>query len=230
MVSPSTPDWLIKDGRVIDPSTGRDEIADVLIKDGHIAAVGTSLDAPGAQPSSTPSGMVVAPGLIDLHVHLRVPGCEHKETIATGTAAAAAGGFTTICCMPNTTPAARLASTSCDELAATIDARRQRPRPPDRRDLRRPRRRGGRSTSPRWPQPARSASPTTATSTPNSAMMRRALEASSRLDRPVMVHCEDKALAAGAMHEGEVSRQLGIPGSRPRPKKSSSPATSCSPG
>ena len=99
----TAPTWLIKNGHVIDPANGLDAISDVLIRSGRIEAVGQNLNAAGASKVDA-SGLVVAPGLIDLHVHLREPGFEAKETIATGTAAAAAGGFTTICCMPNTKP------------------------------------------------------------------------------------------------------------------------------
>lgn len=96
---------LIRNARLIDPSDGSDAVGDLLIKDGVIARRGS---ANGSVPDGTRvvdgTGMVVAPGFIDLHAHLREPGGEDKETIATGTAAGARGGFTTLCCMPNTTP------------------------------------------------------------------------------------------------------------------------------
>ncbi len=94
---------LIKNGRVIDPASGYDGLADVLIEDGRIAAVARHLDSEGAEVIDA-TGLVVAPGFIDMHVHLREPGIEHSETIETGARAAAAGGFTSICCMPNTLP------------------------------------------------------------------------------------------------------------------------------
>ncbi len=94
----------IHGGRVIDPSQGIDAAADVIIEDGLIAAVGPELEVPGDAESIDASGLVVAPGLIDLHVHFREPGGEHKETIATGARAAVAGGFTTVWTMPNTDP------------------------------------------------------------------------------------------------------------------------------
>ena len=81
-----------------------DRVADVLIVDGRIAGVAPNLVAAERRESSTPPGMIVAPGFIDMHVHLREPGFEHAETIESGSRAAAAGGFTSICCMPNTKP------------------------------------------------------------------------------------------------------------------------------
>lgn len=98
-------DLLLKGGRVIDPSQNMDMVADVLIRDGKIAGVGENLDAADCDVKDV-AGMVVAPGLVDLHCHLREPGQERKETIATGTRAAVAGGFTSVLPMPNTTPVA----------------------------------------------------------------------------------------------------------------------------
>ena len=95
---------LLKGGRVINPAEKFDKIADVLVEDGKIKAIGENLEAAGAEVYDA-TGKVVTPGLIDLHVHLREPGQEAKEDFASGTQAAAAGGFTTICTMPNTKPA-----------------------------------------------------------------------------------------------------------------------------
>ena len=94
---------LLKGGRVVDPEQRLDAARDVLIEDGVVARVGTKLSARGAEVVSV-KGRIVCPGFIDLHVHLREPGREDKETIATGTRAAAAGGFTAVCAMPNTDP------------------------------------------------------------------------------------------------------------------------------
>src|SRR6266481_1406003 len=94
---------LIRNGRVIDPASGTDGVADVLIVEGKIAGVGPALSASGAEVFDA-SGMIVAPGFIDMHVHLREPGFEHAENIESGSRAAAAGGFTSICPMPNTAP------------------------------------------------------------------------------------------------------------------------------
>src|SRR5215468_2319670 len=94
---------VIKNGRVIDPASSTDRVADVLIVDGRIAGIDSDLSAPQAEVFDA-SGMIVAPGFIDMHVHLREPGFEHAETIESGSRAAAAGGFTSVCCMPNTKP------------------------------------------------------------------------------------------------------------------------------
>ena len=98
------PKQLLKGGHLVDPANGRDGVFDVLIDNGRIARVGRGLAADGASVVNVPEGLVVCPGLIDMHVHLREPGQEHKETVATGTAAAVAGGFTAVACMPNTSP------------------------------------------------------------------------------------------------------------------------------
>lgn len=94
---------LLKSGRVIDPANQLDRVMDVLIENGKIAAVGENLSSEGAQVFEA-KGLIVAPGLIDMHIHLREPGQEAKEDIGSGTRAAAAGGFTTVACMPNTKP------------------------------------------------------------------------------------------------------------------------------
>jgi dihydroorotase len=95
---------LLRGGRVVDPSQKLDGVRDVLMADGRIVQVGQGLEASGDTRVLECAGLVVTPGLIDVHVHLREPGSEHKETIATGARAAAAGGFTSICAMPNTDP------------------------------------------------------------------------------------------------------------------------------
>src|ERR1700689_3214754 len=95
---------LIKNGRVIDPASGHDGVADVLIQDGVIRGVGVAIEPPSGCTVFDATGLVAAPGFIDMHVHLREPGFEYAETIETGARAAAAGGFTSICCMPKTKP------------------------------------------------------------------------------------------------------------------------------
>ncbi|HEY0381979.1 MAG TPA: amidohydrolase family protein, partial [Candidatus Elarobacter sp.] len=95
---------LIRGGRLIDPLQGMDALRDVLIEDGFVSRIGEHLDAGDARIVDA-TNAIIAPGFIDMHVHLREPGQTHKETIATGTAAAVAGGFTAVACMPNTEPA-----------------------------------------------------------------------------------------------------------------------------
>jgi dihydroorotase len=95
---------LIKGGRVIDPSQDLDGIMDLLVVDGRVKELGQQLKAPAGAKTIDAAGLIVTPGLIDMHVHLRDPGLEYKEDIITGTKAAAAGGFTSVCCMPNTKP------------------------------------------------------------------------------------------------------------------------------
>src|SRR5436305_1732309 len=115
---------IIRNGRVIDPANKRDEIADLLIVDGKITPL-SQLSTLNPQPDEIDaSNLIVGPGLIDLHVHLREPGFGHKETIGSGARAAAAGGFTTIVCMPNTSPVADNPSTIAwirDRAAETAD-------------------------------------------------------------------------------------------------------------
>src|SRR5215831_8616292 len=96
---------IIRNGRVIDPANKRDEVADVYIADGKIVTSESEIRNPKSEIEEVEArGLIVAPGLIDMHVHLREPGFSHKETIESGARAAAAGGFTTIVCMPNTAP------------------------------------------------------------------------------------------------------------------------------
>ena len=97
---------LIRGGRVVDPSQGIDRVDDLFIRDGLVVAVGNSGVQPVGKADETidAAGLVVAPGLIDMHVHLREPGREEDETIETGTRAAVAGGFTSVACIPNTEP------------------------------------------------------------------------------------------------------------------------------
>lgn len=201
---------LIRGGRVVDPANSRDAIADVLVRDGVVAKLGPALSVPVGADVFDASSLVVAPGLIDVHVHLREPGFEAKETIATGTAAAAAGGFTTICCMPNTQPVLDSVGVLEDLKARVARDGRVRVHPI------------AAITKGREGREAVDFAALTKAgaigfsddgdTTANSAIMREALEASREVNRPVMVHCEDKALASGAMHEGEVSRRLGVPG------------------
>ncbi|MDX1547406.1 MAG: amidohydrolase family protein, partial [Rhodothermales bacterium] len=100
---PETPDLLLRGGTLLDPESGETRRADVLLRDGVIARIGEDLDG-GGVPVYDAAGKTLSPGWMDMHVHLREPGYEHKETIATGARAAAFGGFTAVACMPNTDP------------------------------------------------------------------------------------------------------------------------------
>ena len=117
---------LLKGGRVVDPANGRDGVFDILIDGDRIARIGKDLPADGATVVDVPAGFVVCPGLIDMHVHLREPGQEHKETVATGVASAVAGGFTAAACMPNTSPTNAYARATAFTLTQADDAARAR--------------------------------------------------------------------------------------------------------
>lgn len=201
---------VVRGGRVVDPAAGLDARADVLIRDGIVAMVGASDRHEGGRTIDA-TGLVVAPGLIDVHVHLRQPGHAHKETVETGTAAAAAGGFTTVYCMPNTEPA-------LDRPAVIRSLRDE----IERRAVVRVHPIGA-ITRGRRGQEAVDFDGLAASgvvgfsddgdTVTDGTIMRRALAASRRLGLPVMVHCEDKSLSgAGHMHEGEVSGRLGLAG------------------
>lgn len=194
----------------MDPTTGQDAPADLLVADGRIAAVGADIAAPADAEVIDAAGMIVSPAWIDVHVHLRQPGFDAKETITTGTIAAVAGGFMAVACMPNTRPALD-SPAILDSLAATV-RREARCRVYPIASITRERALQADVDYDAVIAAGAIGWSDDGDSTPDSAIMRRALEASRRLDRPVIVHCEDKPLAHGAMHEGEVSRQLGIPG------------------
>ena len=201
---------LIRGGRVIDPAQSLDQVGDVLLRDGLVAAIGPNLNADEAEVIEA-TGQIVCPGFIDLHCHLREPGYEAKETIATGTAAAAAGGFTTVCCMPNTLPVLDTAPV-LEALARTVAAQgvvRVHPIAAITREQ------AGRELVEMAELTEAGAvgfSDDGACLT-NSGVMRRALEYSLLVRRPIIQHAEDPALSHhGVMHEGPVSARLGLPG------------------
>lgn len=202
----------LRGGHVVDPVTNTDRVADVVVEDGIIVEIGHSGKATSGSTIDV-SGLVVAPGLIDVHVHLREPGQVAKETLETGTAAAAAGGFTTIFCMPNTVPALDRPAIIGD-LTAEIKRRarvRVNPIAAITRD------RAGLECVD-FGALARAGVvgfSDDGDTTANSALMRQALAASRDLGLPIMVHCEDRTLAGGAMHEGAVSTRLAISGIPP---------------
>jgi dihydroorotase len=199
---------VIKNGRVIDPASGHDAIADVLIEDGVIRGVGANLSA---QETFDATGLIVAPGFIDMHVHLREPGFEHAETIESGSRAAAAGGFTSICPMPNTAPVndnatvtsyiiekarrhaivnvfpiGAITKGSAGEELASIGSMKQ----------------AGAVAISDDGRPVM-----------NARVMRRAMECARSFGLPVIDHCEDLHLSAGGdMHEGLESVRLGLRG------------------
>jgi dihydroorotase len=201
---------LITNGRVIDPASGFDAVADVLIRDGKIAAVGEGLPAEGIRTFDA-TGAIVAPGFIDMHVHLREPGIEHAETIETGAKAAAAGGFTTICCMPNTIPV-----NDSDTVTSYIIQRARQVAPVNVFPI------GAITKGSLGEELAAIESMKEAgivaisddgRPVMNSRVMRRAMELARALDIPVIDHCEDLNLSAGGdMHEGAQSVRLGLRG------------------
>ncbi|HLK46943.1 MAG TPA: dihydroorotase [Bryobacteraceae bacterium] len=201
---------LIKNGRVIDPASQTDRISDVVIDDGKIAGVGPDLSAPGAEVFDA-SGLVVAPGFIDMHVHLREPGFEYAETIESGSRAAAAGGFTSICCMPNTKPvndsatvtsyiverARRFAVVNVFPIGAITKGSE------------------GAELAAIGGMKAAGAIAISDDGRPvmNSLVMRRAMEFARSYDLPVIDHCEDLHLSAGGdIHEGLLSVRWGLRG------------------
>lgn len=199
----------IRNGRVIDAATQFDGPADLLLENGRIAAIG-EIPAGSIATEIDASGLIVTPGLIDMHVHLRQPGFDQKETIATGTAAAAAGGFTTICCMPNTRPTLDSAESIAllDEKIAAEAIVRVLPIAAISVG-----RLGQRAVDYRAVAAAGAIGfSDDGDSCDDLEIMTAALEASKDLNRPVMVHCEDKALMGGCMHEGSVSARLGLKG------------------
>src|ERR1700693_3368713 len=201
---------VIKNGRVVDPSQGLDRVCDIGIENGVIQEVGDTIPPTGTEEFDA-SGLIVAPGFIDMHVHLREPGFEHAETIETGSRAAAAGGFTSICAMPDTSPvndndtvtsyivdrAKRVSSAnvfpigaitknSAGEELAAIGSMKQ----------------AGAVAISDDGRPVM-----------NARVMRRAMETARSFGLPVIDHCEDLHLSSGgAMHEGVESVRLGLRG------------------
>ncbi|MGC3976181.1 MAG: dihydroorotase [Nitrospira sp.] len=200
----------LKGGHVIDP--GRvNGVADVLIDNGKIAAVGPTLAAPAGATVIQAAGQLVLPGFVDLHVHFREPGFEYKETIQSGTDAAVAGGFTTVCAMPNTNPVndnqavtefmlerAKAAGTANLYPIGAITKRSEGKELAEIGDLRR----AGCVAISDDGKPVM-----------NSLVMRRAMEYARAFDVPVVDHCEDLHLSeGGCMNEGVISTELGLPG------------------
>jgi dihydroorotase len=202
---------LIRGGRVIDPSRGTDEVADLFIADGKVQASGRDLGRPDDALLVEAAGKVVAPGLIDLHVHLREPGQEDVETVATGAMAAAAGGFSAVCAMPNTDPV-----TDNQAAVGFIVSQAQRAAKARVYPI------GAVSLGQKGIQLAEFGELVGAGAVAvsddgkpvvSSHLMRTALEYARTFGIPVADHCEEPTLAAGgAMHEGLVSTRLGLQG------------------
>jgi len=201
---------LIRGGHIIDPSQGIDQIGDLLIAEGKIVQVGSTV-IPGDAQNFDASGLVVCPGFIDLHCHLREPGFEDKETIATGTKAAATGGFATVCCMANTEPPldtpASVAwvkqKSSRDSLVAVlpIGCITKGRKGEELTDM------GGLAEA------GVVAFSDDGNPLASSQLMRRAMEYSRDLGLPIIDHCEDKTLSGnGIINEGQMSAKLGIKG------------------
>lgn len=201
---------LVRNGRVLDPAQELDGISDVLLEDGRVSRIGRGLQAPGS-PVLDASGLIVAPGLIDIHVHLREPGREDEETIQSGSEAAAAGGFTSICCMPNTDPVN-------DNPAVTSFILKE----AERRALTRVFPIGAISVGSAGERLAEIGEMVNAGAVGISddgkgvmdgQLMRRALEYTLPFKIPVIEHCEDLNLSAhGCMNEGFHSTALGLKG------------------
>jgi dihydroorotase len=203
---------LIVNGHLIDPAEGQNSGKDLLIENGMVSAwLGANEGAPNDVEEFDASGLIIAPGFIDMHVHLREPGQEHKESIATGCAAAVAGGFTTVCPMPNTSPVN-------DNAAITRYIIEQ----ADKAGLSNVFPIGAITKSSDGSELAEmgemKAAGAVAVSddgrpVPNSGIMRRAMQYAKDFDLPVIDHCEDKSLSSGGvMHEGRVSLLLGLKG------------------
>ncbi len=202
---------LLKGGRVIDPERELDEVLDLLLVEGKVARSGRDLTAPEGAKIEECRDLLVVPGLIDVHVHLREPGGEHKETIATGTRAAAAGGFTAVCAMPNTDPVIDSPATVGFVSAAAREAGHCRVYPVGAISIGQ---RGEQLTEiGELVQAGAVAITDDGHSVMDSGLMRRALEYAQAFDIPVADHPEDLSLSRdGVMNEGLVSARLGLPG------------------
>jgi dihydroorotase len=202
---------LLKGGRVVDPANGIDGMFDVLVENGMIARVARDLPVNGVHVYEVPRGGIVAPGLIDIHVHLREPGQEHKETVATGTASAVAGGFTAVACMPNTDPVNDHAGITQFILKKAAEAGLARVYPIGAVSLGS----NGGQMAELGEQKAAGCVGFSDDGRPVSTalLMRRALEYAGMLGVPVIDHCEDPSLKGdGVAHEGFHSSALGLRG------------------
>jgi len=202
---------LITNGTILDPSQKLERKADLLLKDGKVAAIGQDLGK--ADQVIDASGLLVTPGLIDIHVHFREPGDEEEETIASGAAAAVAGGFTTVCCMPNTKPpldteaaiefvlreSQRVGLANVYPVGAITKGREGK----ELAEIGSMNERGAVAFS------------DDGVGVADASVMRKALQYCRMFDAVIMQHCEEHSLGGGAMHAGVVSTSLGLPGIPP---------------
>ncbi len=201
---------LIKNGLVIDPKNNIEEMKDIRIEEGKVVEVSEKLEASEGESVVDAEGCWVIPGAIDLHVHFREPGFEHKETIETGARSAAKGGVTTVCTMPNTMPAVdskeivEKINNIADEKAIVnvlqVGAITKGQKGEVLADISGMKEAGICAIS----EDGRTVM--------NSRLLKEAMIAAKSLDIPVLSHCEDEALAGGVMNEGEISERLGLPG------------------
>ncbi|HZI31219.1 MAG TPA: dihydroorotase [Candidatus Binatia bacterium] len=202
---------LLTGGRVVDPANKIDSIADVLILDGKISAIGKNLSAPAGVETLDARGKIVSPGLIDLHVHFREPGQTAKENIATGTAAAACGGFTSVVCMPNTSPAIDSAATVAliHESASAQGLVNVFVSGAITKNI------AGEELAPIGGLKKAGVVAITDDGhcVQNNELMRRACEYAKMFDLPLFDHCQDYSLVTdGVMHEGYWNIALGLRG------------------
>lgn len=204
------PSLLITNGTILDPSRNIERRGDLLLRDGKVAAVWEVSRPNDADRVIDATGLLVTPGLIDLHVHFREPGDEEEETVASGAAAAVAGGFTTVCCMPNTKPpldnegqiefilreSERVALANVLPVGAITKGREGK----ELAEMALMRQRGAVAFS------------DDGVGVGDASVMRKALQYARMLDAVLMQHCEEPTLAGGAMHGGLVSTALGLPG------------------
>lgn len=205
--------WLIKGARIVDPSQHIDGQMDILIEEGKIVKLGRNLSPSRKKGlgSIELAGLVVTPGLVDMHTHLREPGFEYKETIQTGSEAACAGGFTSIACMPNTNPVNDTRSVTEFILRKAAETNLVNIYPIASITMRSE----GKSLAEFWDLKEAGAIALSDDGKPvmDSGVMRRALEYAHSLGLPIISHCEDTCLSSGGvMNEGFPSTELGLPG------------------
>jgi len=207
----NTTDLLIRNGHIIDPANNRDGIADILVRGNVIVQIEQNIPVPNEAELIDATGLIIVPGLIDLHTHLREPGYEYKETIQTGTMSAAAGGFTSVCCMPNTQPVNDsqavtefiMSRASLKGIVNVLPVGAIT--------------KGGKGEEITEMGDLRKAGCVAVSDdgkpVMNNLVMRRAMEYSKMFNLPVISHCEDLTLTDdGVINEGKMSTELGLKG------------------